>query len=1089
MPTLSIRKRPWLSRLRWRATFVSLLVLASMASMAAAQEGGRVEIPLAAYQELLGGHSSSTDAPGHAFSNVTVSVRAVEADGRVSAEVTVSARVRTFGEGWTLVPLAANGPVSNAQVGGNAAELIERGGIVAWPVEGEGTHQLQWTYSVDASRHGSGWVLGLANPGTGGRLDATFSGMTIAPVVMPASSVSVSAAGSDTRLSATLGAGSGVQLSWQADATGGFTLSRARYRAEPVGGTDAQGSEAMRFTAELVVEVDGDGRAMIPLFPSNVALESVMIGRTEAPIAVQDDRFVVPIRGRGRHRISASFLVPIQREEGLPRVEVDVARTPVSRFELTLPGDREVSVSPRAGVETTRRNGKTVASFNVPMTEHVQIEWSEAVPVDAVEVETRAHADIVHVVRPDEGVLGLRAFVKYEISRGSLRRADIDVPRDVQINSVESRNADVVSDWRVEGNVLTVFLDREIEGSLELDVKYERAWPVATRTTNAFEVPMLRARDVHRQRGMVALLAVRELTLEPGESAHVSRVGDNQLPADVRDELDATVAHTFRYLDEAPQLTATGAIREPEAARFDAQVDTLVSLGDVSTNVATRIELEVKSGSLTELNLRMPEGLSLLEVSAPSLRRYVLSDDGRTLTIELTQPMEGRFTVELLCDRVTGQEEELQIPLLGVEGAEVERGRVGVEALAPFQVDMASAEHLSPIDASELPEPLLLRTDNPILHAYRYAQASEPPRFAVRITRHEEIQTRNATVESARYQTLYTRDGVAVTTARFVVQNRRQQFLRVQLPEGSEVWSASVDGRTQTPALETGSDADEPIVLLNIVSAAEGFDVELVYATEVSALGSVGRLSATLPELDIVVTRTEWELILPDGVSYAEPSTTLAIVQSGGYVSYDEVMSPLAEAGVTMPTGGRRYVFQKMYGTDSAASVSIPYVAGWWGVLAKTGVGLGALLFWLGLMAMAMIRFGWGLPKALQTRIKLASYRDVETGVVLPRRERLKRWGGLIGMTSVGLVLLVVTLGYLGLEGGPALLVTVALFGMLGALFLKEKIDAMPKKAKLAPAGPAGMTPAGMAPAADAGESTTAAPVLIEAKEPPSDDE
>lgn len=1044
---------------------IPLLVLSSVAS---AQEGGRVEIPLELYQQLLGDRAPSSETPGHAFSNVNVSVSASDNDGRVTAEVTVSARVRTFGEGWTLVPLAANGPIRNARVGGNAAELIERGGLVAWPVEGEGTHQLQWSYSVDASRHGSGWVLGLANPGTGGQLDATFSGMSIAPVVMPASGVSVTSAGSDTRLSATLGAGSGVQLSWQADATGGFTLSRARYRGEPVG-------DAMRFTAELVAEVEGGGRAMIPLFPSNVALESVTVGRNEAPIAVQDNQFVVPIRGRGRHRITASFLVPIEREAGLPRVNLHVAQTPVSRFELSLPGEREVSVSPQAGVETVRRSGSTMASFHVPMTEHVQIEWSEAVPVETVEVETRAHAEIVHVVRPEEGVLGLRAFVKYEISRGSLRRADLDLPDGVQINSVESRNGDVVSDWRVEDDVLTVFLDREIEGSLELDVQYERAWPVATRTTDAFGVPMLRARDVHRQRGMVALLAVRELTLEPGEAAHVSRVGDNQLPADIRDELDATVAHTFRYLDEAPQLTATGAIREPEAARFDAQVDTLVSLGDVSTNVATRVELEVKSGSLSELNLRMPEGLSLLEVSAPSLRRYVLSDDGRTLTIELTQPMEGRFTVELLCDRVTGQEEELQIPLLGVEGAEVERGRVGVEALAPFQVDMASAEHLSPIDATELPEPLLLRTDNPILHAYRYAQASEPPRFAVRITRHEEIQTRNATVESAHYQTLYTRDGVAVTTARFIVQNRRQQFLRVQLPEGSEVWSASVDGRTQTPALETGSDEDEPTVLLNIVSAAEGFEVQLVYATQVSSLGSVGRLSATLPELDIVVTRTEWELILPDGVSYADPSTTLAVVQSGGYVSYDEVM--LADAGVSMPNGGVRYVFQKMYGTDSAASVSIPYVAGWWGVLAQAGTAFGALLFWLGLMAMAMIRFGWGLPKALKTRIKLASYRDAETGVVLPRKQRLQRWGGLIGMTVVGLTLLAVTLGYLGLGATPALAVTVVLFGLLGALVLKEKIDAMPKKPKLAPAGPAAAGPAAAGPVS-AGPAP--APVTIE---------
>lgn len=1017
---------------------LSLLIFTALATPAVAQVAGRVELPLEVYQELLGQRPSQSGEPSHALSNVRMAVRVQEIAGGTRAIVTVNATVQTFSEGWTLVPLRATGAIESATAGGSPAALVERGGSVAWPVEGAGTHQLSWSYPVSAARYDTGWVVALANPGAGAQLDATFVGMEVSPVVVPASGVNVETSGGNTRVRGSIPSGSGVQISWRGDATSGFTLSRARYRGELVG-------NAMRFTAELTAELEGS-RAMVPLFPSNVALEAVSVDRVEAAIAVQDGQFAVPIRGRGRHRITASFLVAVQREEGLPHVELNIASTPVSRFELDLPGDRDVQVAPEAGVRSTRRGEHTLATFNVPMTEHVRIQWAEAVPLEAVEVETRAHADIVHVVRPDEGVLGLRAIVNYEISRGTLRRAEIALPRDVQINSVEARPNNVVSDWRVQGEgrerTLMVFLDRELEGSLQLDVNYERAWPVATRTTEAFDVPLLRAKNVHRQRGMIALLAIRELTLEPGEATHLSRVGDNQLPATIRDELDATVAHTFRYLDEAPRLAATGAIREPEAPRFDAQVDTLVSLGDVSTTIATRIEVEVKSGSLTELALRMPEGLSLLEVSAPSLRRYVLSDDGRTLNVELTQPMEGRFTVELLCDRVTGQEEELSIPLLGAVGAEVERGRVGVEALAPFQVDMASAEHLSPIDATELPEPLLLRTDNPILHAFRYAQATETPRFTVRITRHEEIQTRNATVDEAHYSTLYTRDGVAVTSARFVMHNRRQQFLRVTLPEGSEVWSASVDGHAQTPALESGN-GDEATVLLNIVSAAEGFEVRLVYATHVPSVGSVGRLQAELPELDIVVTRTLWDLVLPDGVTYASPSSSLALVEGGTFVNYADLDMPgLDGSALAIPASGTRYVFQTMYGSEGAGVASVPYVAGMWGSIASIATGLGALLIWFGLLAMAMIRFGWGLPESIGSRIPLATYRDQESDVVTSRH-RLKRWGALGGAVLVGGVLLLVTLGYLSTSGTPALVVSgIIVVGLMG-LMIKERIDGL----------------------------------------------
>ncbi|MEM9067936.1 MAG: hypothetical protein AAGE52_05495 [Myxococcota bacterium] len=1032
---------------RSRALFRAMLAVAlGVPLLTSAQESeGAVHLPLSTYHELAGG-GSSEGAPRYALANMRLEVTVDDARATVVARATV----RTFGEDWVLVPLPAVGGIVRAKVGSAPAELVERAGVLGFPAHGAGTHELEWTYHTSAVRHESGWALALPTGGAGAELSAVFRGGVESPLVMPAGSVSTTRSGSDTRLTATVPAGAQAQISWRADA-GSVTLSRARYQGEVVG-------ESMRFSVEMSAELEGSRRVLVPLFPATVALESISVDRTEAAISVENGRFVVPIRGAGRHRIQAVFLVPIARDSGLPSVNLSIASTPVSRFELQLPGDREVEVSPGAGVLSTRRGEDTVARFSVPMSEQVRIQWSEAVPETNEAIETRAHAEIVHVVRPDDGVLGMRAIVTYAISRGAMRRAEVRLPPGVQVNAVENAEG-VISDWRVtgEGNdrTLTVYLDREVEGSLALDVHYERAWPVATRTTDEFSVPLLRALGVHRQRGMVALLAMNELTLEPRDAAHVTRVGDNQLPTHVRDQLQATVAHTYRYLDEAPVLSAVGATREPEPARFDAQVDTLVSLGDVSTTVASQIEVDVKSGSLSELTLEVPEGLNVLEVSAPSLRRYVLEDGGQ-LRVELTQPMEGRFTIELLCDRVTGQEEELAMPLLGVAGAEVERGRVGVEALAAFQVDMASAENLSPIDVRELPEPLLLRTDNPILHAYRYAQADAPPRFSVRITRHQEISTRHATVEEARYGTLYTRDGVAVTTARFVVRNRNQQFLRVQLPPDSEVWSARVDGREQTPALEAGSDEDEPTVLLNIVSAADAFEVVLTYSTRTSELGTAGRLSAQLPALDIVVTRTLWEVLLPAGVTYAAPSGSLTTVEGGGYGGFQRVQIE-DESGNA--SEGVRYVFSQMYvgSDDEVASFSIPYARGWGAFVARGLSGLGALLLWLGIVAIGMLRFRVGLPAAIATRIPLASYRDHETGSVpLPATRRL--WGGIAALMIVGTLLLAVVHGWLALSLTPVYVVSVFVLMGLAGLASKVLLARMPKR-ELAPAGVPGGSP------------------------------
>ena len=1064
------------SEARWCALAVITNALALSAGSAAglmpssaeAQTEGSVRIPLARYEALReGGDGASAGEVGYAFGDVAVSVDVSEAGegGDARAEVTVTAAVRVLASAWTLVPLASSGAaLTEATVDGHPAELVPRGGSLAWPTDAAGVHQLRWTYSVDARRYGDGRVIAIATPPASAQLALTVPGVERGVTVIPASNVHITQVGEQTRVSASLPASGAAQIAWRSNDGAGFTLSRAAYRGRLEGDT-------VRFDAELTVEL-GDARARVPLFPALIALEEVRVDRVEAAIAVEDGVFVVPVSGRGRHRIEASFQVPVSRGGGLPHVDLDITPTPVSRFELTLPGEREVTVEPLAGVSAVRRDGRTVSSFHVPMSARVAIHWAEAVPVDAEAIEVRANAEIVHVVRPDDGVLSFRAFATWAITRGTLSRVELELPPGVQVNAVES-SAGVVSDWRVieEGNrrTLGVFLDREVSDALAIEIRYERPWPADTQTSEAFDVPLVRARGVSRQRGMLALLSTRELTLEPREEEHVTRVGDNILPASIRDQLEGTVAHTWRYLDEPPRVRAIGAVSPPVLARYDAQVDTLVSLGDVSTTVTTLVDVDVKSGTLDVLTLTVPAGLNLLEVSAPSLRHYALDEgDPRTLRIELTQPMEGRFRVEVVCERITGQEEELEVPLLGVSGAEVERGRLGVEALAPFQVDAAHVERLSPIDPGELPEQLVLRTDNPILHAFRYAQADPAPRFTVRITRHEEISTPHAVVDEASYRTLYTRDGVAVTTARFMVRNRRQQSLRVALPAGSEVWSAHVDGRIETPALESGSDADAPIVLLNIVSAAQAFPVDLVYATPVARLGAFGRLGGELPRLDVVVTRTRWELYLPDGAVYADPEGSMTLLErgtalGGGGMPDMPMNGAPDDLSLDVPTEGVRYVFTKMYAGRSGerVAVAIPYVSGWGGPFAMLLSVLGALLFCLGLLAFAVVRLGFPIPAAVAERlpIALATYRDHDEAYPPSTVSRMRLVAAILGVAGFGALLLGATLGYLSTSAWPASAVVLACaLGAIG-MVAKQRLDA--RRAAAPPAAPPVESPVG----------------------------
>ena len=926
-----------------------------------AQDGsGRVDLPLAVYQDLMHNQAGDHATPGgFALGRATVNVVGVQGDDEWSADVSVDVPVRVFHARWTLVPLVAVGTALTAvTVNGASVELVPTPAGMAWASNEAGQKTVHLEYQVQADHFAAGRSFSLPLPRTSAQLTASLPATGLDMALIPATTTDVSESGGSTRLTASLPASAGAQLSWrEAGPSGGYTLSRASYVGRLEGDT-------VRWTAELGVEVEGNGTLRIPVLPSDVALAEMRVDRQPVAISVLDDDFAASVRGSGRHVVSLEFSVPKTLHDGLPGVDLRISRVPVSRFELILPGIKELSVTPAAGVELSHARGATTAVFHVAMTDALALTWPEAVPEGVNgEVEALANATLYQVAHAEEGVLSMRTVASYEITRGSLNHLSFTVPAGVQFNEVSAEGG-AVSDWRLtDDTTLTVWLDREVTNTFKLTIEYERTLDTTgpADTVAAFPLPLLSARDVHRQLGMIALLASRHLTLEPVTEQNVARVGENQLPASIRDSVDMTVAHTYRYLGDEPALSVKVKERERERGLFDAQIDTLISLSDVTLAGSASVSVNVKSGSLTEMTLQLPAGVNFLGLTAPSLREHHVTEEGdhQLVHVEFTQDMQGQFRIDLTYEQITSEgDAELVMPTLHVDGADVEQGRVAVEALAALQVEPGTLERLSPAEVSELPQQLVMRTTNPILLAYRYARATPAPVLGLHVARHREVEVQDATIDEASYRMLYTDDGLVVTTARFMVRNNRQQFLRVALPASSDVWSATVAGHPETPAMATDADESAPAVLINIINSSEGFPVELTYATQVSKLGLFGRVDGELPRPDMVVTRSSLQVYLPTGRHYGEPVADMDVTESSVTTPRDAMALEDADLGtdgrlrISVPAEGIRFSFEKLYAGQRSASVefAIPYVspAGH-----KVGVLLsllGTVLAWLGLL-------------------------------------------------------------------------------------------------------------------------------------------
>lgn len=958
---------------------------------------GQVTLPLEAYQRLL--HLASTQPlpspSSYALGQAGLNIVFTQRDRRVSATVTADLEVETFADDWTLVPLLGPGAaLESAAVDDQPVQLVQRAEGLFWLAEGRRTARLVLTYHADARFAEKTWIASLPVPqAAASRFQLRIPQTRVDLAVAPSANLVTQDHGTYTSATGTLPASPAVMVSWRVAVEREYVLNRAEYRGvlrvtdtAPINGTPQQGAIAWqaRIDAELLV----DGEVTVPLVSTATTLSGVEVDGEPATVFDQDGRFAVRIAGAGKHRIDLAFLSAVTAREGVPSSGFDIPDVPVSKFELELPGDKLLQARSSgqlaASVQAAHDNGLTHATFHVPMSRHLQLSWMEAIPAD-IDVEGRAHAVVYQALHAAEGVLYGLAAIRYEITRGETRQLEFTIPATAQVNQVTSQQG-AIADWVVvepersagngsrngagtesgndAGNVtenllangldrnptrVRVFLNRAVSGEFILEIAYEQLLderPDPDDHAVSAEAPIVRALEVTRQKGMLALLAGPDLALAPVEHPEMSEVGENQLPAFFRNRLEQAVSHTFKYHDDLARLAVQAVTPEREPARFNAQVDQLISIGEVTLKGQVGIDHDVKSGALRELELLLPADLEVLGVSGPSIRAHTVSpEDGRQrVAIAFTRDMDGQFRIELNYERIMlDGTEETSVPRVDVVGADVVQGRIAIEALAALEVQPAKVEHLSALEIGELPRQLVLNTTNPILLAYRYARTETPFALNLRITRHEEIDVQVAAIDSAHYQTLYTADGLAVTRVTFEVRNARRQFLRLALPPGSEVWSVFVDGEAEKPAFASDSPDDSTDVLIRMINSTTAFPVELVYATRGEVMDAFGTLQGRLPRPDMIVTRSNWDVYVPADPRYAEPKTNMDVIAGGIVAAMRDTSAELLRGAVTsaarhvvtgeplhieLPTQGILYRFAKLYANQSPepARFTLSYV-------------------------------------------------------------------------------------------------------------------------------------------------------------------
>ena len=358
--------------------------------------------------------------------------------------------------------------------------------------------------------------------------------------------------------------------------------------------------------------------------------------------------------------------------------------------------------------------------------------------------------------------------------------------------------------------------------------------------------------------------SVVDLTVEGGEvdvkvagsQSQVSKVADGKTQVAAAVPSGAAVAVSWERA--LPKVAAA-------PTKLYAETRTLVAVADGLLLCQEIVNYNILHTAVRELSLQVPKGASVLTVYGTNVQDWRVEADGE-LQVQLKAEAIGSYSLRIAYEQVS--QAAAAAPVVHPTGVVRERGYVGVVAIANVEIAAGKVAGATAIDVRRLPTDIMSLTNQPILLGFRYLGST----FSIPLTikKHEEVGVLVTIADSAAFTAMQLADGRRITQTTYSVRNNRNQFLRMKMPAGSEIWSVSVGGNTVAPAKDEAGNVLVPLVRSSR-SAQEltAFPVEIVYVeTPKAQAPERGTLHVVLPLCDVPLMHAMYSLYVPGEGKY-----------------------------------------------------------------------------------------------------------------------------------------------------------------------------------------------------------------------------
>jgi len=449
-------------------------------------------------------------------------------------------------------------------------------------------------------------------------------------------------------------------------------LASARYQGEVL----VEGNEphSAVFTAKMRIEnFKAGGWARVPVLPATVALQSAKIGNVEAAVVIENDYYTLVTNQKGAFELTLQFAAAVTTTAGKSSVGFELPPAGATQVTLAVPAREELDFTvPGARLKSDKVVGdKRVVEATLPATGSLSIEWQRELP-EAAKQQSRVYSEVYTLVSLGEGLMKATSAINYTILFAGQDNLRLKVPKGMTILSVTGNG---IRDWKLDGEVLAIFLNYAAEGTYSLGVEMEKVVGEGSKQVTA---PILIPQGVERSKGYVGVESRGNLEIGAGKILGATAVDVRSLPAAILGITTNPVLLGYKYL--GAEVSVPLEVAEHE------DIDVLVTILDQirartmwtpEGRRLTSVRYQIRNNRRQFLRLALPKGAELWSVSV----------GGRA--VQPAKAGDGRVMIPLLRSQASGG----ALAAFNVEVVYVESGEPTAESgRGTFKAELPRAD-------------------------------------------------------------------------------------------------------------------------------------------------------------------------------------------------------------------------------------------------------------------------------------------------------------------------------------------------------------------------------------------------------------